>query len=225
MRQLFTYFFLTAAIACTVMSGVLSGMASQRWGTPEQAQQLAERLASTPKTFGDWSLVREVELSPKVQSMLQCHGNVNRVYRNERTGDSVSVAAIIGPSGPTAVHKPEICYSSRNYEILKPESPIAMDTGIGEQSLWFTEFQSKGLEKEILRTYHAWTFDGEWDATREPRLAFMWKPYLFKIQVAAVVRDGETTDNDAGIRFLKDFIPQLNDRLFSEPAVDPSTTP
>ena len=225
MRKPLMYLSVATALAMTVMSGILSGMASQRWGASQAAQPLAEQLQTLPADVGDWSLQEEAPLSETVQNILQCQGHLNRVYQNNRTGRQVSVAVILGPSGPVAVHKPSICYSSRNFIITDQESPIDIDTEVGKQSLWFTEFQSKGLEKETLQTYHAWSFDGKWEATQEPRLAYMWRPYLFKIQVAAVAPPGESADEKTGIEFLKDFIPQLNDQLFSEPTANPTSTP
>ena len=52
------------------------------------------------------------------QEMLQSAGTVSRVYMNRRTGQRVDMFVIVGPSGPTAEHTPEVCVGGRYFTPL-----------------------------------------------------------------------------------------------------------
>ncbi|MEO8163914.1 MAG: hypothetical protein ABI619_00825, partial [Betaproteobacteria bacterium] len=116
-------------------------------------------------------------------------------------------------TGPTSVHTPEICYSTQNYSIIRQRQAIQIP---GEKAeLWATTFQSKDIDQSLLRVYYGWTFDGQWAAPKNTRLAHFGLPYLYKIQVAArLPGNKELEDGDVCQRFLKEFLRALRRHQF-----------
>src|SRR5262245_53263400 len=111
---------MTVGVGITVATGFVHGRLTQRWGPPLDLEGASRNLEALPTTIGDWQLVREDPMPEAILQMLSCAGHVNRQYVNRHTGNTVSIAIIVGPPGPTAVHTPEICYSSRAYSIQEP---------------------------------------------------------------------------------------------------------
>jgi hypothetical protein len=135
-----------------------------------------------------------------------CAGYVNRTYVNQKTGGEVSLAIIVGPAGPTAVHTPEICYSSQAYSQETPRKAITFADPAGEQhSLWRLTFRSNDPAAEQLCVHYAWTADGRWQASESPRFEFAGKTMLYKIQMASPVPPGKIEDTNPSKQFLEDL--------------------
>jgi hypothetical protein len=178
----------TIAIGLTLVSGLVYGRWTHRWGPTASLEAAADRVQALPKQLGVWRLIDERPMSDQIIQMLQCAGHVNRVYVNQNDGTTVRVAIIAGPPGPTAVHTPEICYSSRDYAITGDREKRFFKSGDkGTHSLWATTFESTDVTRDQLRVYYGWSTGKEWEASRSPRFEFGGSPLLYKIQVAAEV--------------------------------------
>jgi hypothetical protein len=169
-------------------------------------QAAARELESLPKTIGDWQFVSEERLAPVIQQTLQCAGNINRKYVNRSSGESVDIAIIVGPSGPTSVHTPEICYSSRAYSIREPRQRATLtDTSGRIHSFWSLSFRSDDLTMDELRVYYGWCpeVNGIWTASESPRFEFAGRRLLFKLQIASQISSMATDQaNDPCQDFL-----------------------
>lgn len=198
---------LTAGLACILSTGVLYGHFSQRWGPPVDLQAAGEDLAGLPRTLGPWRLAEELPIDDSALSLLQCSGYVNRKYINQESGQTINLALIVGPAGPTAVHTPEICFSSRAYQIQGQRSRVVVPTADGNEHIfWRVNFNSENVMADDLRVYYAWSLGERWDAATSPRFRFAAAPLLFKIQVAALV--GPDIGEDA-IDPCQDFLSAL----------------
>ncbi|MCC6493246.1 MAG: exosortase-associated EpsI family protein [Pirellulales bacterium] len=186
-----------AGVAIVLATGAVYGHFSNRWGTPADLSAAGAHLKSLPAQLGDWRLQEESEISPSTVKMLQCAGYVNRNYVNVQTGDAVSLAIIVGPPGPTAVHTPEICYSSRNFTLTgdREKTRIASQTG-DAHTAWKTSFESKSAFGDRLHVYYAWSDGGRWSASNSPRFEFAASPRLFKLQLAGLVGTAEQSPQD-----------------------------
>jgi hypothetical protein len=184
------------AIAITTVSGAVYGRWTQRWGPPVDLELAGSQLAEIPQQLGDWRMLEERPVEENVRQILECAGSVVRVYAHQETGAVVNVAVIVGPSGPTAVHTPEICYSSRDFEISGPRMKSWFKPPGGlSHSLWATTFRSRNAGRELLRVYYGWSAGDQWTASTSPRFEFGGSKLLYKIQVAALV--GPTNDDNS----------------------------
>lgn len=191
-------------VGITLAAGAVNGRLTHRWGPTPDLKAAASHLEDMPQQIGDWQLLSEEPIPPAVLEVLMCAGHVNRKYANRRTGKTVDVAIIVGPSGPTSVHTPEICYSSRARTMNGPRlRETLMDQDGKTHSFWKLSFNSNNLPADQLRVYYAWTADAKWTAAESPRFEYAGKPLLYKIQIASQVStlDAETTQ-DQCLQFL-----------------------
>ncbi len=220
-------------VVTTLVSGIVQGRMSQRWGNSPDGAEAAARLGELPAEFGNWKVDSSSELAPAVQEILQCQGYINRTYVNQQSGEAVHVAVLLGPHGPISVHTPEVCYSSRDYAIERERKKVVLD-GAGDDTadaFWRLELQRSELDSRRLYVYFAWGTGGDWVASKYPRWEFRMQPYLYKIQMAyspaddvsfadaadeteeSDDQDEASNSKDPGRRFLESFVPELKHYL------------
>ena len=103
---------LALVIGLLLISTLVHGWLSGRWYVAKDLYQAGEKLEELPKQIGAWQQIESNGLDDSVAEMLQCYGSIVREYRHGDTGEQVTVALLLGPRGPIAVHTPDICYSS-----------------------------------------------------------------------------------------------------------------
>lgn len=165
--------------------------------SPDEIKAGAGRVAGIPFEFGDWKMIQEIEPKERVLEVLQCSAYLQREYENTATGNQVSVVWVVGPSGPTSVHIPEICYSSQNH-VLKTRASKSLKIG---GNLWGTTFQSNTVDAQSFSVFYGWSRGQEWIASDNPRFDFGGVALLYKMQVSTA-----TTDDSVGLSFVDDFV-------------------
>jgi hypothetical protein len=198
---------LAMGVSITLGAGALYGSYSQRWGPPADLVAAAARLAELPHQIGAWKMVEELPMEKSALKMLECAAYANRRYINEHTGQSISLAILVGPPGPIAVHTPEICFSSRDYEIQSERQSVSVDESPSKRhTFWRVDFKSRNALADELRIYYAWSPGGLWEAADSPRYEFTAAPLLYKIQLATPVASRLRGDGaDPGRQFLEDL--------------------
>ena len=217
MKYFLTALAIVLLLGLTLVSGIIHGRMTDRWGVPQTSLDAAEKLAlfSEDVQFGDWKCESSSRMSDHVVEMLVCAEHIDRTYVNLRTGETVNVAVLLGPPGPISVHTPEVCYSSRDYDSRDERHRVTVKTTDDtEHTFWALTFRSNRLDADILRVYYAWASGGPWAAPKEPRWAFSNCPYIYKIQLASHLPLGSDIQTDDPCRrFLKDFVPALKSHL------------
>jgi hypothetical protein len=208
-------FFLAATglvMVATVVSGVLQGRMRNRWGPSPDMVAAADRLAQVPDRFADWRLQSSEELDESTRNMLECAGYFARNYVNQATGEAVSVTVLLGPPGPIAVHTPEVCFASRNYQSRGKRERVAIRrSGAAGDEFWALDFKLNDLQGDTLRTYYAWSIGEHWLAPDDPRFQYAGSPYLYKIQLSSRLPTETNPEvGDPCRRFLHDFLPAAN---------------
>jgi hypothetical protein len=215
--------------ALLLVSGILQGRMTNRWDRPANLKTAAARLEQFASDIGPWKLQKKVEMDPGAVEMLQCEGYLDRVYVNSETGQTASLAVIVGPPGPIAVHTPDICYSGAGYTSLGPrqlvelvqanktaESKQTLEKGPAKETAWLQKLRSNDVRREELHVYYGWSDGGRWDAAANPRVTFAGRPLLYKFQLAVnQTTSAGTTDSDSGKEFLEFFLPAI------EPCIKP----
>ena len=198
---------LGAAVLITLAGGLVYGKYAQRWGPPPDMLAAATKLDQLPRQLGPWTLVETLPLAESAREMLECAGYVNRRYMNQETGQTINLAIIVGPPGPTAVHTPEICFSSRAYEQQGDRRRVNLDASpVDRQSFWSIDFATRNVLADGLRVYYGWTVGEHWEAADSPRFEFAASPYLYKLQLAAPYAAGRAEGPDGGQEFLEEFL-------------------
>ena len=190
-RKMNQWLALALSVGLTLAAGIMYGGYSQRWGPAADLQAAADHLESMPTEFGSWQLAEDLILEESVVKMLDCTGYVNRRYVNQKTGQIVTLAIIVGPPGPTAVHTPEICYSSRAYKRKNHREEVSIgDLPMAKNTFWGVSFEANSALADNLQVYYAWSAGKYWEASESPRYEFAALPMLFKIQLAGTVTPG-----------------------------------
>ncbi len=186
---------LVVGLGITITTGIVCGRVSQRWGPVPDLVAAGKHLSSLPTQIGSWQLLEEDSMSESEIQMLSCAGYVNRKYIDRRSGDTVSMAIYVGPSGPISVHTPEVCFSSRDYtpEAAHRRVEFAAPNNL-KHSLWSTTFRANNAIADRLRVYYGWLVDDTWTAAESPRFTFAGSPMLFKLQIACSVPPGKSGD-------------------------------
>lgn len=193
------------AILMTVASGVTHGYLSNRWGPSNELQLAAAHLAKFPTDIGGWQSVEDQEMDEDTRRILDCAGYVNRRYT--KNGQQIGIAVIVGPPGPTAVHTPEICYSSREYEIHDTRTPLELESKNGKtHSFWQTKFRSKRPTGDQIEVCYGWNDGTTWVASESPRYAFGGRRYLYKVQLAAQIDPRKKQEYSACADFLQSLL-------------------
>ncbi len=173
-------------LVSTIGAGVMHANMTHAWGSPRDKQLAAERLNSRKlkPQMGDWRFDRDVPFAPDVLDVLQQPAHLSKVYENMRTGDFVTVAVIAGHPGPVAVHTPEICYSSRDYQMGGDRSRQEVQASGRSHSFWKIGFEAKNPGDLPLTVLYAWSTGTTWEAAERPRYSYGGLSHLYKIQVA-----------------------------------------
>jgi EpsI family protein len=190
----------------TVVSGALQGRLTSRWGMPPDAKAAVAALESLPQEFGGWRLQDTQELSEVVRNTLQCEDHLVATYVND-SGAMVNFAILLGPHGPISVHTPEVCYSSRQYDIVEDRARVRAGQPNQEDHFWRTRFRARDLDAREMHVYYAWSDGGPWTASQSPRVEYAGRPYLFKLQLAGYPEGGSESAFDPCEDFLNDFAP------------------
>ncbi len=202
-------------LAITVAGGAIHGRLNQRWGASEEAQKAAELLETFPDQFGPWKVANKSDLDEAARDQLRPYGYIGRTFINLDTGENVSFFVLVGPVGRTFVHNPEVCYSSRNFEIIKGKNAAAFDIeGRAQDQLWSMTFRQNSLQGGLLRVYYGWSDGKRWEASSGGRFKYFGLPYLYKIQLAThQPGNADLESNDAFAPFLKDLVPVLEKHM------------
>jgi hypothetical protein len=204
-----------AVLLTTIVSGVIHGRLTNRWGAPVDLTKAGEELQNFPTTLGEWNTVKELPLADPVRQTLQCVGYVSRMYEHQPTGQVVHMVLLVGPPGPTAVHIPDICYSSQDYRQEGPRQAVEIASEGKSEShrFWSLTLYPNTLESHPLQSYYGWSDGGNWDAAENPRLTFGGRKLLYKLQLASAApvssgnrKQDSGAQQDSGRLFLQSLL-------------------
>jgi len=203
-----------AVFAAVVLSGVVHGLWTDRWGTAEGPKAAAARLPAVPLTVGDWD-GQEQEMNPRELQIAQAAGALKRTYVNRRNGSVVSLLIVCGRPGPVAVHTPEVCYTGAGFDPVGGAVKQAV-SGARPAEFWVRKLRKRDAAVPVnLRIFYGWSASGTWEAADNPRLAFARQPALFKLYVVRELPNAdEPVEEDPSLDFLGAVLPQLERSLF-----------
>jgi len=202
---------LIIAVGLTIAGSGIQGYYNNRWGMPIALPIAGEKLATVPENFGDWRMKSSEPWGPQVTNMLHCAGHISRVYENLNTYQTVNLAVLVGPPGPTSQHIPEICYSSKAYDIESERERFSIARGGGKaDEFWGLTFRSLDAAVGLLRVAYAWSAGESWVAPDSARLSMRKHRVLYKIQLASPLPAGADLRHvDPCREFLNGFLPVL----------------
>ncbi len=209
----------------TVASGILQGNPTFYGGTLEEMKAAEAILSRSNLGSAQWRLIERRTFAPAVLELLESNNYLKHVYQHQESLSRVSVAVFIGSAGPMVVHTPDVCYPANDYQTYSTSRTIAF-SGVGgaRHELRAVTFRSNDVHQRFLRVYYGWaSSDGRFRAPEFPRVAFANQRFLYRLQVAVTIPDGEEAiESDDAIEFLRDALFQsalyTNNGLFAHMA-------
>jgi hypothetical protein len=210
MRFVKSLFVLAAFVAATISTELLVGHRAFRADKEQMLTVAAAQLEHVPRALGDWKMESESPLSRLALETLDCRGHVCRTYQNQKTGRTVSLVMLVGPSGPLVAHRPEVCMDGQGYRLVAGPMRVEFDQlGQASHELFQTTF-AVGSAGRRVQVYYGWARGDRYEAPEYPRLTLGREPMLYKIQVSSIIDPRAEEVRDAGQQFVDDFLPVIS---------------
>lgn len=181
-------------------------------------QAAVDRLHGIPSTVGNW-VSTDSQLTEREQEAAGISGYVRRTYRNERTGYTVQLTVLCGPSGPIAVHPPTACFEGIGYRSVAGPTVTEFSAGPGQPEFRFnrsTFRQPDASVPEDVRVFWGWSADGTWAAPENPRFAFRGRAFLYKLYVTdRSLHEPDRTSRPQCEAFIREVLPKVSAALRS----------
>ena len=195
----------------TVVPAIYDGQRTFRWGEDSYVRELADMAESLPPRIGEWQMVADLQLDETAEQMLRPIAFVNRVYKKGNL--EVQVFLLLGPTGPTAVHTPDVCFSSTTFERVSRRNRLEVH-GASEtpHTMWQVKFRNRRSASgaPFLTSYYGWTANGTLTAETKPRYSFADQRHLIKLQVTT---QSTTLDASPQQQELSEFLKLLCDEI------------
>jgi hypothetical protein len=211
------WLFALVAAFVLIVTGLLHGYWTDRWGSQTDTQEAADLLKQVPLDLGDWQ-GKEIEVKPG-QGVPGVTGCVQRRYTHRHRGVTVVLALVNGRPGPVATHTPEVCYGASGY-VVGDRRPVRLDIPGKPAQFWTSDaIRTKVTEEERIRLYWAWNGGDGWVASRDARQEFPRHrhPILHKLYVLRDLADGPADSRDEPCEaFLRVLLPELERVVFAK---------
>jgi hypothetical protein len=210
MRKTLPLVILAAVLA---LDGVVYGLWTNRWRSPEALERAVARLENVPEVIGAWQVDSSRVLDEREAAQAGFTGHLVRTYKNRVSGQALTVMLACGPAGPLSVHTPDVCYRGAGYDVMKTIAKRT-DAPAGAE-LWEARFgKPESTTPAELRVVWAWNVAGDWSAPDNPRFAFAGAPALYKLYVVQELMQDDRGADQVCADFLDQLLPELNRQLF-----------
>lgn len=214
------YLPVAAAVVLIVITAIVQGTWTERWGQFPELALYAEQMKKVPMQIGDWvgEDTPETDTNKRVLELAGAVGSLSRVYRNERN-EQVSIFVVCGRLDDVFFHTPDRCYPAAGFEtngeVTKQSIEIGSEVAQFKTAM-FLKADPGGNQN--LRIYWSFNGSGPWVAPDEHRWSFAGQRALYKIYVVAPASGRDVSmDQNPAVDFIHVLMPELNKAF--EPAL------
>lgn len=207
-----------AAGSLLIVSGVAHALRTDRWFVADELVSAAQKLDAVPNEFGDWKS-EEVERDAEMLEAAEARGCYSRRFSNSKTGELLHVLILCGRPGPIAVHTPDVCFVASGQTLVARQSHMIQSDSADRLGEFYVGDFSRTVDgvPYQMRTFWAWSADGDWKIADNTRLEFATYPFLYKMYVSHTVPvRSEFDETDAALEFMKEFLPHVHQTLFPD---------
>jgi hypothetical protein len=204
------------AAGLLLLSGVVHGLRTDRWGISQPRAAMPARLANLPATVGDWT-GEDVPIDPRQIRYAEADAALQRRFVRHRPGEErieATLVVLCGRPAPLAAHTPDICFQNSGYRMAGEPRVFTPEHSRGD-SFWQARFSRPG-EQGAFEVYWSWSEGGAWIAADDARLEFGRGRALYKLYLACPLDPAaKPGDPDPAQRLLADLLPDLHRCLTS----------
>lgn len=196
-----------------ILSGVMHGLMTDRWGRSEKRAVMASRLAQLPPRIGEWAS-ENLPVDPRMQSATEADAILQRRYMlrlNDHERIEATMVLLSGRAAPISVHTPDVCFVNSGFRMeSEPAAYTPVIAGRADDSFWHARF-SNPRESVAFDVYWAWSDGGNWRAAVDPRTEFARSHALCKIYlVCPMTHSVNPARLDPVQRLLIELLPELH---------------
>jgi hypothetical protein len=207
-----------AALALLVLTGLLHGRITDRWGYSGDLQSAVEKLNHLPLLIGDWDgTIVETKHDAASTKGVGAFSTIR--YINRLNGDAVNMTLVAGRPGPLSLHPPTICFPAHGYS--QKDAPARKRLALaesGQADFMFSEFgRPVGAVQETTRIYWSFGVHGAWTVPDNPRVALARNPAVYKLYCfTQSLNVDRRHDEESASQFIGLYLPELKKVLWGE---------
>ena len=211
---------------------ILAGSGGTRLWQEHRLARTLERGRVSPFPLAELPLIldawkgRDAEMDPRIVRGSGSTDIVTRRYVNQKTGVSLDVVILYGPTSDMFIHTPELCYPAAGFEVLpgtvERSIPVEGTGSVPFRSLAFTK--GEGGLADTQEVYYSLWYDGRWTTQSTSPKASQRIPGMYKVQLSRRISSRERRDLDNPCEpFLASLVGQIEARMARGRARPPST--
>lgn len=219
-RKLSSGTWVRLALACLILvaSGGVRLWQSKRVDAALQiGRQSPFSLDQIPESLMSWK-GQPTEMDEQIVRATGSTDRLTRRYVDQRTGVSLDVIVLYGPTSDMFIHSPELCYPKAGFQAFGESQERAIPIGPGSvpfRSLAY--LKGEGGQTEIQEIYYAWRYNGHWSTSVSSPKDSERIPGMYKVQLARRISATESREFDNPIEaFLELLIPEIERRIGGE---------
>lgn len=179
-------------------------------------------LSTVPLALGSW-VGTPTDLDPRIVEATGSTDHVTRRYVDRRTGVTIDVILLYGPTSDIFIHSPELCYPKAGFAWAGETIERPIEDGRGRvpfRSVAFVKGDPAGEDRQEV--YYSWRYNGRWSTSVSSPKESERIPGMYKVQVARRIssKESRTLDNPCE-DFLGALLPDLESRIVRQTAPDP----
>lgn len=193
----------------------------------KENEKLPFPLAEFPKHLGSWRVLEgsERKLEPEIAEIAGAvlDGHIERIYIDEKTGQSADVLILYGLALNVWPHSPAICYPVQGFRPVTPLRDQDVSISVPDSSTK-ARFREQHFSKAIAGqvdyrvVYHSFLNAGHWDYDVQKKWkSFRYHPGMFKVQVQRLTDSGGLADESAFHVLLASIVQEIDHRLQANP--------
>src|SRR6478672_8959424 len=130
---------IAAAVVIMLVSAVVQGRWSERWGTFPELELYAQQLDAIPMQIGEWQGQDLGKSDEKVRQISGAVGEMMRTYSNA-AGEEVLVSIICARQRDIFYHTPERCYPAAGFDMQGEPQHEVVEIGNQTAEFFTTSF-------------------------------------------------------------------------------------
>src|SRR5262249_13424056 len=169
-----------------------------------------------PLSAGEWM---GTEVPAEDLRGMGIQGSISRRYRNNRTGEIVSMMVVCGRPGPISVHTPDVCYGAAGFQAVEKASRKEVQCNVSQSwPIWTMRMKRPDVvSASLIDVYWSWNTGDGWVSPDNPRWTFARFGALYKLYVVADVPSKPSArKQDPCVDFMKTYLPLMEQSLSTD---------